>query len=566
MHPKRHPTSPVLASLLLAAVIAPAGCTRFPKDDPESHSPDARIRSMLTASSDPVLALATGDTIHLGDEVRAFYEARQYQAAWTDDEGFLPRGQALVTALREADEEGLDLADYHGDEIPALLERAKGDVEQDLPVGDLLGNVDLMLTEAYLRYTTDVLRGTIDPGAEGLDWKVPREDATDAVLLNRLLDDEDFDAALAELRPQVPFYDGLRTALPRYRQVVANGGWPTVAEGGKLAPGVRDARVAQLRARLVAEGDPVEAPLAQATGPADLFDDRLAQAVKHFQDRHGLAEDGAPGGETLKALNVPAAERLQSIQLNLDRWRWLPRELGSHYIIVNVAGFEMAVMKDNAPALAMKVVVGKTGNETPIFRDTLEQIVVNPYWNVPPNIYREEVLPAIQRDPGYLARNNMEMVGKGASVGVRQRPGPKNALGEVKFLFPNDHDVYMHDTPADALFSRQSRAFSHGCIRLENPRELAYYLFQNAAGKTRADYDRLVGGGEKWVKLTEKLPVYIVYFTAWPDRDGSVAFYQDIYRRDAMVEKVAAAKFKLDAPTPDSALATQAMLIDAGTR
>ena len=564
MHPKRHPLAPALTALLLASL--GAACAKFPEHDAESHSPDARIRSMLSGSENPVLALATGDTVHFGDEVRAFYEARQYRAAWTDDNGFLPSGQALVAALRKADDDGLDLAAYHGDEIPALLERAKGDVEQDLPVGDLLGNLDMLMTEAYLRYTTDVLRGTIDPGAEGLDWKVPREDATDAVLLNRLLEDEDFDAALAELRPQVPFYDRLRDALPRYRDAVAKGGWPTIDKGGSLGPGDRGARVAQLRARLAAEGDPAETPLVQPTGPADVFDDRLAQAVKHFQDRHGLAEDGAAGAETLAALNVPAEERLQTLLLNLDRWRWLPRELGSHYVIVNVAGFEMAVMKDNQTALAMKVVVGKTGNETPIFRDTMESIVVNPYWNVPPNIYREEVLPAMQRDPGYLARNNMEMVGSGSSAGVRQRPGPKNALGEVKFLFPNDHDVYLHDTPADNLFSRQSRAFSHGCIRLEKPRELAHYLFEHAAGKSAADFDRMVGGSEKWVTLKEKLPVYIVYFTAWPDENGSVGFYKDVYRRDERVEKVAAEKFRSDTTGPAAPAAPAAERVAVVTR
>jgi murein L,D-transpeptidase YcbB/YkuD len=279
-----------------------------------------------------------------------------------------------------------------------------------------------------------------------------------------------------------------------------------------------------------------------------MFDAKLAQAVRHFQDRHGLAEDGAAGTETLAALNVPAEDRLRSVWLNLDRWRWLPRELGAHYVIVNVAGFEMAVMKNDTPALAMKVVVGKTGNQTPIFRDTLEHVVVNPYWNVPPKIYRNEVLPAIQRDPGYLARNDMEFVRSGSSTGVRQRPGPRNALGEVKFLFPNDHDVYLHDTPADDLFGRQTRAFSHGCIRLEKARELAYYLFENAAGRTRAEYDRMVGGRERWVRLKQKLPVYVVYFTAWPDQDGSVHFYQDIYRRDERMEELTAAGLTPRAP------------------
>ena len=213
--------------------------------------------------------------------------------------------------------------------------------------------------------------------------------------------------------------------------------------------------------------------------------------------------------------------------------------------MVNVAGFEMVVMKGDKKALGMRVVVGKTGNETPIFRDTLENIVVNPYWNVPTNIAKEEIFPAMARDPGYLASHNMELVNGGK--GVRQKPGPKNALGEVKFLFPNSHDVYLHDTPVDALFSRASRAFSHGCIRLERPRDLAYYLFENAAGKTRADYDELVGGTEKWIKVTEKLPVYVLYFTAWPDDDGSVHFYQDIYNRDegvaeALTEQIAMAR------------------------
>lgn len=547
-------SSRILLPLLGAAVLAATGCARFPRDDPKSHSPDARIQSLLTASNDPVLAFATGDTVHFGDEVKAFYRARGYAAAWTSEEGLLPRGQALIAALDSAGQEGLDPTAYHAGEIRPLLQRAQGDVEQRLPVGDELGNLDLLMSEAYLRYTSDVLRGTIDPGAEGIDWKVPREDATDAAFLNQVLEDEDFDAALAELRPQVPFYDGLRQGLLRYERVAASGGWQPIAPGQALGPGDRGARVARLRARLAAEADPVEAPLVQSTGPQDVFDDRLAQAVEHFQDRMGLHEDGAAGAETVRAMNVPVEERLKSLRLNLDRWRWLPRELGSHYLIVNVAGFEMAVMKDNQPALSMRVIVGKTGHETPIFRDTLEDIVVNPYWNVPPDIAEKEVIPALERDPSYLERNDMEWVGSGANRGIRQRPGPKNALGVVKFLFPNDHDVYLHDTPADELFTRQTRAFSHGCIRLEKPRELAHYLFESAVGRRASDFDAMVGGPEKWVKLKQKLPIYIVYFTAWPDADGGVSFYQDIYRRDARVERVAAAKLSPDSASPRRAV------------
>jgi murein L,D-transpeptidase YcbB/YkuD len=553
----------VVRSWVLLAGVWLAACARGPETDPAAHSPDARIRTLLTTAEQPVLPLANGDTIHFGAELKAFYEARGYQAAWTDETGFLPRGQALVEALSHAPAEGLDLADYRQDAIPELIARAEHDDAEGLPVGDLLGNLDLVMTESYLRYTSDVLRGTIDPSAEGLDWKVAREDATDAAFLNRLLEDEDFDQALAELRPQVPFYDRLREGFARYQQVAAAGGWPTVDDGPGLGEGDRGPRVIQIRRRLAAERDPVEAPLVDGAPDPAVFDARLAQAVEHFQDRHGLGEDGAAGPETIAAMNVPVADRLQAIRLNLDRWRWLPREFGDHYVMVNVAGFELAVMKNHQPQLTMAVVVGKTGNETPIFKDTLEHVVVNPYWNVPPKIARNEIMPIVQRDPGYLARNNYEMVTRHGQTTIRQRPGRGNALGEVKFLFPNEHDVYLHDTPADHLFSRQTRAFSHGCIRVEKPRELAYYLFENAAGMTRADYDRLVGGGERWVNLKEKLPVYVLYFTAWGDENGSVRFYRDVYQRDERVVREVRAKLDSSA-VPAPARVTQSQDEPAG--
>jgi murein L,D-transpeptidase YcbB/YkuD len=268
------------------------------------------------------------------------------------------------------------------------------------------------------------------------------------------------------------------------------------------------------------------------------------------------------GAETLEAMNVPAQERLLQVLLNLDRWRWLPRELGERYVLVNVAGFELAVMENHAPVLRMNVVVGKDGWRTPFFQDSLEFIVVNPYWNVPPSIVRRDLVPAVERDPGYLARNGYEVLNRSGrrvdpyavnvssdAYTIRQRPGSNNALGEVKFVFPNAMNIYLHDTPAKHLFERSRRAFSSGCIRVEKPRELAEYLLRTATTTPPGTYERLrETGREQWVELDEKLPIYILYFTAWADEQGSVRFYQDVYRRDSAMSHLARAK--LGPPSP----------------
>jgi L,D-transpeptidase YcbB len=490
----------------------------------------------------PVLALHTGDTIHLGAELAAFYQQRDFAPAWTGREGFLVRTDQLLEAVLTADREGLDTRSYQHGAIHDLVERARHDHDQGLPVGDVLGTLDMLLTESFLRVSTDLARGALDPAEAELSWSIPREDPTGVGFLNATLDERnDLEEVLHALRPATPFYGQLRKALARYRAVVEAGGWPAVSGGDVLEEGSEGARVLQLRARLQAEGDRTEAGLLRAPARPELYDAELGGAVEHFQARHGLEPDGAVGAATLEALGVPAEERLLALTINLDRWRWLPRELGDRYVLVNVAGFRMAVMEDHRPALSMNVVVGQDAWRTPIFRDTMEFMVVNPYWNVPNSIAHDELLPRAARDPGYFARNDYEVVYRDGEQVIRQRPGPGNALGKVKFLFPNSHDVYLHDTPADHLFSRASRAFSHGCIRLENPEELARYLLRTSTSRPERDFDRMVASGrEQWVRLDEKVPVYILYFTAWADEDGTVSFYDDIYRRDAEVKRHAA--------------------------
>jgi murein L,D-transpeptidase YcbB/YkuD len=491
----------------------------------------------------------------VGEEVAAFYRQRDFQPAWTDRNGFLLRTDQLLEALLSADREGLDLESYHQSAIQELVERARREHEEGLPVGGLLGTLDMLLTESFQRFSTDLGRGTLDPAEAEISWSIPREDPTGVAFLNAALDERtDLAEALDALRPAAPFYGQLLEALARYRALVEAGGWPAVEEGDKLEEGSEGARVLQVRARLKAEGDPEEVRLLGASSRPELFDEQLTQAIEHFQARHGLEADGAVGPATLEALNVPAEERWVSLRINLDRWRWLPRDLGDRYVLVNVAGFQMAVMEDQRPVLSMNVVVGQDAWKTPIFRDTMEHIVVNPYWNVPKSIAEDELLPLAARDPGYFARNNYEVTSRGGEPVIRQRPGRGNALGKVKFLFPNSHNVYLHDTPADHLFSRASRAFSHGCIRLEKPEELARYLLETSTSRPAADFDRMVASGEEqWVPLDEKLPVYILYFTAWADEDGTVSFYDDVYRRDAQVKRYASESLEGDGLSPPSA-------------
>jgi murein L,D-transpeptidase YcbB/YkuD len=532
-----------------------SGCSE--RGDAETRGPDLRIQTLLDSASTPVLTVQ-GDTVHLSEQTRSIYERRGYQPAWTDEDGLLSQGEALAAAFQEARSDGLEPLHYHAQAVDALMQQAE--LEED-DAEHALSTADVLLTEAFLRYANDVVAGTVDPDASGVRWQIPNSDSTDARMLSELLDRPDLRQALEELRPAVPFYDDLRTALPRYQKIADSGGWGTLAAGDKLEAGVTDPRVADLRRRLAAESDPFEAPLVAGATDPNVYDSTVAQAVTHFQERHGIEPDGKVGRETLAALNVPVEERVLSLQLNLDRWRWLPRELGEQYVLVNLPGFELAVMEHHQPALTMNVVVGQDGWNTPVFQDTLESIVVNPYWNVPPSIAEGELAA---KDPGYFARNGFEVVNRAGNrvdpgsvdlssndYTIRQRPGGKNALGNVKFVFPNSMNIYLHDTPARHLFQRTRRMLSHGCIRVEKPKELADYLMATATSQPVGTYDRLLATGrEQWVKLDKPVPIYILYFTAWADPQGSVSFFPDIYDRDSALAQVARAELGRPSSAP----------------
>jgi L,D-transpeptidase YcbB len=542
-----------------AAVDGPANAGSTAADTAESAEgrPEGAEAADRSGKA-PVVELPNGDTLHVRDVVVDFYRSRGYEPAWTDHANLSREGTQLLAALGSVDYDGLDSHRYGfrtAQEMAGVLSEGEaGDRKLEY-----LGNLDMLLTENFVRAAMDVERGLLDPHAAGLEWRIERSEPSDSAVVARLGAGEDPHSVLASARPSAPSYHRLAEGLKRLRAVERSGGWPSVQEGETLRPGDRDPRVAQLRARFLAGEDREEARLA-ATGEAaaDLFDDDLAEAVRHFQFRHTLHEDGAFGPSTLAAVNVPVEDRIETVRLNLDRWRWLPEELGEEYLLVNVAGFELELVADDSVIESMSVVVGRTANRTPLFRDTMQYVVVNPYWNVPVSIAREEIVPAFRRDPGYLDRNGYEVVSgqrviSSASVTpddidsgrymVRQRPGPNNALGNVKFLFPNDMNIYLHDTPAGHLFSQETRAFSYGCIRLERPDDMARTLLDRYTDGDGSQYDQLrQRDGEQWVTLERQIPIYILYFTAWSNGAGSLRFHPDIYERDQALEAERAAK------------------------
>jgi murein L,D-transpeptidase YcbB/YkuD len=539
------------AALTLA--IALVACDREPLGEPSPH-----ITATLSDATAPVLLqLPGGDTLHLSQPVVDFYRQRGYRQAWTDYDEILERGWTLLRAMEQSRADGLDPALYRYEAAHGMVLEVEGDsiAEEDEPAQ--MATADMVLSEVFGRYANHVAGGIVDPTVSGIEWQIPKDSVDVGALLGRLASDEDPAAIVASLRPGAPQYALLMEALQRYHEIVAQGGWPEVPADVPDEVGERGPAVAALRQRLIAEADAEEARLAQAgSAQADVFDEQLKGALEHFQERHSIEADGAIGPATLEQLNTSAEQRVQQLRLNLDQWRWLPDDLGQRYILVNVAGFEMELVENDSVLIAMDVVVGQEGWETPIFRDTMESIVVNPYWNVPPGIMEDETLPELRRDPGYLERNNMEVVRGNrvvdpgsidwtevsASSGyrVRQRPGGDNALGQVKFLFPNANDIYLHDTPARAPFDASSRAFSHGCIRLEKPLELARILLDRVTDTPSSRLDELLARDtEQWIRVTEPLPVYILYFTAWAGEDGTVHFHPDVYERDERLKEQA---------------------------
>jgi L,D-transpeptidase YcbB len=470
---------------------------------------------------------------------KKLYTTFDQNLLWLDGKGVhQPRVSALLNAIANADSDALRL-----DAFPlAELHRSLSAVDGKHPTAAQLADADVMLSAAYAAFGENMLTGQVRPEAVGQSWHInPLEEKVDSALALTLRED-DFNAGLVRMRPQDPAYDSLRVQLGRFRDLVSRGGWESVPDGkplkrGKAAP---PERLAALRARLYAEGfltdSTPSSPTADSAGAqravSAVFDSSLAAAVANFQARHGIVVDSMLGTETLDAMNLPAQYRLAQIAANLERYRWMPRSLGSRYIVVNVPQFHLEAFDNGEKALEMKVIVGKDYEDkaTPVFSDSMEFVVFRPYWNVTPDIAAKEIFPKEESNPGYLAANDMEVYNDHGRKAVRQRPGPKNSLGLVKFMFPNDYNIYLHDTPEGELFKKDVRAFSHGCIRLEKPAELAQWVL--GWPESRVSEAMHNGPDNHQVNLPKKIPVYIVYFTTYVN-NGQLYFGNDLYDRDS---------------------------------
>jgi murein L,D-transpeptidase YcbB/YkuD len=469
------------------------------------------------------------------------------------------RAFALANAVLQSAQDGMRMDAYP---IGALAQ-AMSLHHSGNPTADQLADADIILTASYAALGEDYLTGQIDPKSVAQSWHIdPQEENVDSALV-RGVRTAALDKAIASMRPQDPNYFALGKELNRFHEIAAKRGWPTVPAGKAVKPGERidSLRSAALRQRLVAEGfsipDPVEqqhetAGEKSTTTASSTYDPGLAGAVAQFQERHGIVVDSMLGDETLASLNQSAAYRAAQIAANLERMRWLPRTFASRYIHVNVPAFRLEAFDNGQKSLEMKVIVGEEyeNKATPVFSDMMETVVFRPYWNVPDGIARKEIFPKMSS--GYLAANDYELYQEAGKTRVRQKPGDKNALGLVKFLFPNDFNIYLHDTPNRELFDKDVRAFSHGCIRVEKPSELAQWVLGWDAGRVDA---AMHGSNNQSVKVPQKIPVYITYATAYM-RDGQLYFGNDLYERDdRLVAEVARGAL----PSPETVAAVQAL-------
>ncbi|MCK9399113.1 MAG: L,D-transpeptidase family protein [Bacteroidales bacterium] len=503
------------------------------------------IRSKLEQLSlNPDTITIGGEKFHSIEYVSNLYEKNDFQPFWTKPEYV----EDAIKGISSSYEDGLLPLDYHLEAILVLKHQLALDSGSQEEKAVKLAELDLLLTDGVIFYADHLVYGKIDPVALIPTWNfefAPIPDLNPATF-TQYITNREIPYRLNDLRPSLFQYDTLLSILAQYRDIAGNGGWQPIPGGGKIEPGKKNSRIPAIRQRLLMTGE-LSAP--DSVG-SDIYDKMLEIDIKAFQDAHALDTDGIIGVGTFRELNVPVEERIAALRINLERVRWVARDLPETYIIVNIAAFWLLMVKDNQVVHNTTVVVGKPLNKTPVFRDKMRYIEFNPTWTLPTSIIKNEIIPKLKKDSIYLEKNHMVLLDtkgnliptsildmKNLSAShfpylVRQEPGPWNVLGEMKFMFPNKYDIYLHDTPSKILFNRSSRAFSHGCIRVNRPMNLAEKLLTGTKYDRKKINEIISTHITTRVNLPQPLDILLLYWTCGINKNGELFFVPDIYDRD----------------------------------
>jgi murein L,D-transpeptidase YcbB/YkuD len=477
-------------------------------------------------------------------EVPQFYTNRNYELAWTDNKNI----KDLLESIESAYDEGLDPEDYHYQAIQNLLAKKKSSSLSNEEKADL----DLLMTDAIILYASHLLEGKLEQSKLRAKWDVEKNARPENVdsLLTVTLHNKQVKPALQTMKPAHYMYALMKVHLKNLRSQAEEGGWPQVRSGETLKKDMDDPRILEIREFLLATGD----LKSMETDQESVFDQELENAVKKFQTRHGLSADGAIGKGTIEQMQVPIEKRIEQIKLNLERLRWIFHYPDEDFLLVNIAGFHVRRFTNRQEVFNSRVIVGKYHHESPVFKGEMQYIVMNPTWTLPYSIATNETLPKLKKDPGYLAAKHMEVMDRSGNIlnpstidwsqysrgnfpfTIRQKAGPWNALGEVKFIFPNKYSVYLHDTPSRGLFERQDRAFSHGCIRTEDKWGLLMSLMDDPEVWNMEKINEILESGETTkIDLPKPINIYLVYLTAVADKENNLYFFKDVYKRDEAV-------------------------------
>ena len=535
----------VLASVVLLSL---TGC-----GEKATHSDPAiqQLRSRLTTSRTQVKIPVREDTLFSPDWVRHFYEGRQFRPAWSAEKSILPEADSLLTAINNSELEGLEPHDYHLHAIDSALAELKRNYTGREPIdSQFRTDLELLLTDAYLLYASHLEEGKIDRDSLEARWTVGQTGSMYDSLLTASLESHAIRESLQSLMPQHAMYDGLKEMLASFTALAKKGGWGIIPPGETMKGGDAGKRVLALRHRLWVSGD-----LSTRSGwNTDEFDSTLVDGLRMFQMRHGLEPSGFADSATIAVLNVPVQKRIEQIKINLERWRWMPHDLGRKHINVNIPDFRLVVEEGGKQVLTMKVVLGRPEWQTPVFSTAMSHVLFNVHWIAPDDILSKELINYMKADSNYLRSNNMslwrrigdslrqidphtinikEMDPKDIDFFLRQESGPQNIMGQVKFLVPNAHSIYLHDTPYREDFPKNIRMYSHGCIRLEKPLDLAEYVLREFPTWNRERIDTVVTQRtEQSLLLKHPIPVHVIYCTAWIGMEGVVNFRQDYYGLD----------------------------------